>query len=577
MREGRRVETKNKGKIKAKRKMTREEMEKKKKIIKISFLTVVTLIVLFIIMLIASNVIVFDKNKETNLVINNRNVTQDLKNGVLIKDDVIYLSEDDVQNFFDKYIYTEEENGKIITTYDKKIAEIGFEDNVIEINGSEKEIYAHAIKEDEITYLPISEMKDVYNLEIENIEESKVVTMDSLDREQKKAVLNSNVSVKSSKNLIAKTIDKVKKGDSVVVISNDGKFAKVRTENGKIGYVKSKKLDSEFMVREAMEEEKQIDGKINLTWDYFSTVGSAPNRNGTTIEGVNVVSPSFFYLDENGDLQENIGESGKNYIKWAHENGYKVWPMVSNAEAGIEVTSTIMNSYEKRKELIEKIVSLCVEYNLDGINVDFENMKEEDKDLYSRFIIELTPRIKEIGMVISVDVTAPDGAPTWSLCFDRHVIGDVADYIVFMAYDQYGKSSDKAGTTAGYNWVKLSLDKFLQTEEIESEKIILGIPFYTRLWTTTTDGEIVSNSTVTMKNIDNVLPSNAERNWDDELKQYYVEYSDGSNKKEMWIEDIESLKAKVSLVKENNLAGIGSWEKDMESEDVWQMLAEELK
>lgn len=576
MRKERRVET-NKGKIKVKRKMTREEKEKKKKIIKISFLAVITLIVLFIIMLIASNVIVFDKNKETNLVINNRNVTQDLKNGVLIKDDVIYLSEDDVQNFFDKYIYTEEENGKIITTYDKKIAEIGFEDNVIEINGSEKEIYAHAIEENGITYLPISEMNDVYNLEMENIEESKVVTMDSLDREQKKAILNSNVSVKSSKNLIAKTIDKAKKGDSVVVISNDGKFVKVRTENGKIGYVKSKKLDSEFLVREAMEEEKQIEGKINLTWDYFSTVGSAPNRNGTTIEGVNVVSPAFFYLDENGDLQENIGKSGKNYINWAHENGYKVWPMVSNAEAGIEVTSTIMNSYEERKKLIEKIVSLCVENNLDGINVDFENMKEEDKDLYSRFIIELTPRIKEIGMVISVDVTAPDGAPTWSLCFDRHVIGDVADYIVFMAYDQYGKSSDKAGTTAGYNWVKLSLDKFLQTEEIESEKIILGIPFYTRLWTTNSDGEVISNSTVTMKNIDNVLLSDAERNWNDELKQYYVEYSDGNNKKEIWIEDIESLKAKVSLVKENNLAGIGSWEKDMESEEVWQMLAEELK
>lgn len=572
MREGKRVETKTKGK----RKMTREEMEKKKKIIKIVFFTIVAIVALFIVMLIASNVIVFDKNKDTNLVINNRNVTEDLRSGVLIKDDVIYLSEDDVQNFFDKYIYTEEENGKIITTYDKKIAEIGFEENVIEINGSEKEIYAHAIEENGITYLPVSEMKDVYNIEIENIEESKVVTMDSLDREQKKAILNSNVSVKSSKNLIAKTIDKVKKGDSVIVISNDGEFAKVRTENGKIGYVKSKKLDNEFIVREAMEEEKQIEGKINLTWDYFSTVGSAPDRNGTTIEGVNVVSPAFFYLDEDGELQENIGDSGINYINWAHENGYKVWPMVSNAEAGIEVTSNIMNSYEKRKELIEEIVNLCVKYNLDGINVDFENMKEEDKELYSRFIIELTPRIKEFGMVISVDVTAPDGAPTWSLCFDRHVIGDVADYIVFMAYDQYGKSSNKAGTTAGYNWVKLSLDKFLQTEEIESEKIILGIPFYTRLWTTNSEGEVISNSTVTMKNIDTVLPSDVERKWDDELKQYYVEYPDGNNTKEMWIEDIESLKAKVSLVKENNLAGIGSWEKDMESEEVWQMLAEEL-
>ena len=73
-------------------------------------------------------------------------------------------------------------------------------------------------------------------------------------------------------------------------------------------------------------------------------------------------------------------------------------------------------------------------------------------------------------MVTSVDVTAPDGGETWSLCFDRNVIGDVADYIVFMAYDQYGASSNKSGTTAGYNWVELSLKKFLNTEEIESNK-----------------------------------------------------------------------------------------------------------
>ena len=150
--------------------------------------------------------------------------------------------------------------------------------------------------------------------------------------------------------------------------------------------------------------------------------------------------------------------------------------MVQNAGDGMmTVTSNIMNDYNKRHELINQIVEACVKYNLDGVNLDFENMKEEDKDLYSRFIIELTPRLKDMGMVVSVDVTAPDGAPTWSLCFDRHVIGDVADYIIFMAYDQYGASSNQSGTTAGYNWVSLSLNKFLQTEEIDSNKIISEI------------------------------------------------------------------------------------------------------
>ena len=236
-----------------------------------------------------------------------------------------------------------------------------------------------------------------------------------------------------------------------------------------------------------------------------------------------------------------------------------------------------MNSYENRKQLIEKIVEACVEYDLDGINVDFENMKQEDKDVYSRFIIELTPRLNEIGMVVSVDVTAPDGGETWSMCFDRNVIGDVANYIIFMGYDQYGISSDTAGTTAGYNWVQLNLVKFLQTEEIDPDKLILGIPFYTRLWTENSNGEVVRSSTVRMNGIEEVLPDDVERKWDDELKQYYVEYQDGEDIKKMWIEDIESLKAKVSLVNENNLAGIASWQKGMETDDVWGMLKEELE
>jgi len=126
--------------------------------------------------------------------------------------------------------------------------------------------------------------------------------------------------------------------------------------------------------------------------------------------------------------------------------------------------------------------------------------------------------------------------------------GDVADYIVFMAYDQYGVSSTKPGTTAGYDWVNLSLNKFLKTEEIEPNKIILAIPFYTRVWTTDDSGKI-SSKTVDMKNIDKVIPEDVDKQWDDTLKQNYVEYTDKGDKKQIWIEDMDSLKAKVSLIK----------------------------
>lgn len=548
---------------------------KRKKILFI----IIGIIILGIIAYIANDYIVIGKNKTTNLVINNRNVTGNLKKDILIENGEIYISKQDLGNFFDKYIYEDKDTEQIITTYNKKIAEIGFDKNVVTINGSEKTTYAHAIKKDDIIYLPISELKDVYDIEINNIESTKVLVIDSLSKEQRKAILNSNQPVKSSTKFIAKTVDRVKKGECVIVISNENGYAKIRTEDGKIGYVKSKKLANEVVSRQNMEAEKQIQDKVNLVWDYYSQVATAPDRTDTKLDGINVVSPSFFSIDKNGNLVENIGERGQAYLEWARNNNCKIWPMVQNAgdSTMMDTTSKIMNSYEKRKALIESIINVCVKYKLDGINIDFENMRKDDKDLYSRFIIELEPRMKELGLVLSVDVTAPDGSDTWSLCFDRHVIGDVADYIIFMAYDEYGESSTKAGTTAGYDWVELGIKKFLETEEVAPEKLILAVPLYTRLWTEDSSGKVTKKSVVSMKDIDDTIPSNVERKWDDKLKQYYVEYKDGNNVKKMWIEDIKSLKEKVSLIINYKLGGIASWEKGMETDEVWDVFQDALK
>ena len=560
-----------------KQKMTKEQIEKKKKRIIKTFVTILVILVVAIIGYKANDYIIFGKNKTINLVINNKNVTSNLKKDIFIEDEEIYISKQDLGNFFDKYIYEDTKNNQIVTTYDNKIAAISLEENKININGSNKETYAHAIEKEETIYIPIQELEDVYGIEIKYIENSKVLTIDSITKEQKKAIITKNVAVKSSKNFIAKTIDRVKKGSYVVVISEENGYAKVRTENGKIGYVKSNKIANTVVVREEIQTEKQIEGKVNLVWDYYSEYATAPDRTGVTMEGVNVVSPAFFHLNSKGELTENIGQAGQKYIEWAHSNGYKVWPMVQNAGDGMmSVTSKIMNDYNKRQKLIEDIVAVCVKYKLDGINIDFENMKQEDKDMYSRFIIELTPRLKDIGDVVSVDVTAPDGSETWSMCFDRHVIGDVADYIIFMAYDQYGASSNKSGTTAGYDWVELSLNKFLKTEEIESQKIILAIPLYSRLWTEDSSGKVVKQSTVPIKSMESTIPDGVEKQWNDNLKQYYVEYKDGAYTKKIWIEDEKSLKEKISLITKNNLGGVASWEKGMETDNFWTFLNKEI-
>ena len=560
-----------------KQKITLGRTKDNKKKIKKILIIIIAIILIGIIAYNISNNIIVDKNKSINLVINNKNVTSNLKKEIIIENDNIYISKQDLGNFFDKYIYEDTENNNIVTTYNNKIASISLEKNKININGSTKNTYAHAENKEGTIYIPITELEDVYGIEIKYLPDSKVLTIDSTSKEQKKGIITKNVSVKSSTKFISKTIDKVKKGSYVIVVSEDKGYTKIRTENGKVGYVKTNKVANTVVVREEMQETKQIEGKVNMVWDYYSEVASAPDRTGVTMDGVNVVSPAFFHLNTSGELTENVGTQGQAYIDWAHSNGYKVWPMVQNAGNGmLNVTSNIMNDYNKRQKLINQIVNYCVKYKLDGINIDFENMKKEDKDMYSRFIIELTPRLKDMGIVVSVDVTAPDGSETWSLCFDRNVIGDVADYIIFMAYDQYGTSSNKSGTTAGYDWVNLSLNKFLKTEEIESNKIILAIPLYTRLWTEDSSGKVVKQSTVSMKNVDSILPSGVNKQWDDNLKQYYVEYQDGQYTKKMWIEDEKSLKEKINLINSNNLGGVASWEKGMETDNFWTFLKESL-
>lgn len=509
-----------------------------------------------------------------NFIINNNNVTTKLKKDIFIEDNgVVYASKEDIANFFDGQIYYDKENEQVITTSDTKVAVISLKDKIMKVNGSEKKLLGTALRKDGTIYIPISELNGVYNIEVTNINNS-VITIDSLDRELVKADATKKISVKYNKKFIAKTVDKVGAGEKVIIISEKDGWARVRTANGKIGYVKSDKLTNKTTVRKAIEKEPQVTGKINLVWDYYSEYVTAPNRNGTNIKGINAISPTAFTL-KNGDDVSIIDNASKDYIEWAKANNYKVWAMFSNNSMR-ETTSKILNDYSKREKMIEKIVDLAVKYNVDGINVDFENMNMADKDVYSRFIIELAPRLREYGIVTSVDVTAPDGSENWSLCFDRDVLADASDYLVFMAYDQYGISSTKPGTTAGADWVEANIKKFLGQEAVAKEKIILGMPLYTRLWKTDSNGKSTSN-VVNMNQIDNRLPSNVERVWDENTKQYYVEYEANGIKYQMWIEDEKSIEEKIDLINKYELAGGAFWEKDRETENIWEIAEEKLK
>lgn len=513
-----------------------------------------------------------------NLIINNSNVTSDLKQDVFVdENDVIYISKDDIENFFDNYIYYDEKYNQIITGSSTKIANMVVGENTATVNSAEIKLKSPVVERDNEYFIPFSELKGVYNVDIEYINNRVVV--DSLDRKYQIATVAKDISVKSNPTSLSRTVDKVKSGDTVVISNREDDLVKsgwqkIRTSNGVLGYVKENNLGKINTIREDIVETAKIDGKVSLAWEYFSDYGEAPARSGA-MDGVNVVSPTFFRLEQSGqgNVTENVGTAGLNYINWAHNNGIKVWAMISN-ESMIETTSEIMNDYALRNKLINNIVGLVVKYNLDGINIDFENMYMEDKAMFNRFLIELEPRLNEMGKALSVDVTAPDGSETWSMCFDRNTISEVADYIIFMAYDQYGASSTKEGTTAGCDWVEANVTKFLGQEGVDPDKLVLAVPFYTRLWKEA-NGKI-SSDTVDLKNVDKVLPANVEKKWDDNLKQYYVEYTENGAVYKMWIEDTTSISAKLDLINEYQLAGAAYWEKDRESPEIWNIVQEKL-
>lgn len=562
----------------AKRMKEKNEKNSSKLIFNI-FIVIVFLVLVGGVFYLSPNYIREDYDGKTKVLINNNNVTLKMKNDVYIdENNNVFLSLADVRNYFDKYIEYDKENGSIVTTSEINIAKMSTKDNKITINGQEEELNSSAIEKNETIYLPFSEISEkVYDVDLEYIKDTNTIIIDSLDRKQEVANTTKETKLKYKPQTLSGTLEKLDANEQVVYIEETNNWAEVRSKDGTIGYIKKEDLGNVEVAREAKEYIDKVKGKVNLVWDYYSEYAKAPDRTGETMDGVNVVSPSFFSLERgsNGEIYDNTKDDGAEYIEWAHNNNYQVWAMFSNNSLK-DTTSQILNDYEKRETMIENLMDLVEEYNLDGVNVDFENMNESYKDVYSRFLIELAPRLKKIGKTLSVDVTAPDGSETWSLCFDRNTIANVADYIVFMAYDQYGTNSNKAGTTAGYNWVEANVKKFLGQEDVDPEKIILGIPLYMRLWEEEEDGT-AKPEVVNMKDMFDVLPENQVATWDEELKQYYVEYEEDGKTYKMWVENEKSVGEKINLANQYNLAGIAFWEKDRETNDeFWTFVKEQL-
>lgn len=508
----------------------------------------------------------FYTKDEIRIVIDDKEITKEILNPVKIVDEKIMLSKDTIDIYFDKWLYYDEKYDTYITTSDKHIAKIKLGSNVIEIDGVKKNIDVEAQLIDDVVYMPIEELVDVYNIKIDR---NLKIVITTAEPEMDTIVAIDKVDLKALKEKFSRKITTVEAGEEINVFrySKDKEWIWVRTKEGHLGYVNQKDL-AKYNISEYIETTENIE-KINLIWEYAES--NTPDRKTQPkIDCVDVISPTWIYLkDVEGNLRNTID---KQYVSWAHKSDYKVWAVLKNDGMGIEKTSKVVTNMQARENLIDQLLSLCEQYSLDGINIDFEEMKKEDSKEFSQFVREIASTLRRNGYVVSVDVTVPDGSDTWSLCYDRYELSEAVDYIILMAYDQYGVSSKKAGSVASFSWVENNLKKMIERDGINSQKIVLGIPLYSRLWKVK-DGKVVSTSVVTMKYLDKYLKS-TKTSWVEEDRQYYYENVDGNTWNVMWMDEKKSIIEKLKLIEEYKLGGSAYWMWGYETETFWNEIKE---
>ena len=315
--------------------------------------------------------------------------------------------------------------------------------------------------------------------------------------------------------------------------------------------------------------------KINLAWQYLSQ--KTPDMSSVSkIEGLNVISPTWFTLSNaNGDIR-SIADL--NYSNWAHKNGYQVWALLTN-DFDKDLSAQMLSNPVSRQKSVNMLIQYAKNYKLDGINVDFENMYTADRDLFTLFVKELYQKTKEIGIVLSVDVTVIVRNSNWSECYDRKALAQVSDYIALMAYDQHWTGSPISGSVSQLKWTEDNIKKVLL--EVPKEKLLLGMPFYTRVWQEQYDESnklVVTSKAVSMEHAEQlVVENNAAKTWDAVSGQYFATYNKAGITTKIWLENESSIKLRVELANKYNLAGVASWKMGMEKPSIWNVIATALK
>jgi spore germination protein YaaH len=523
--------------------------------------------------------------EDTMPIIENDIIT--LLNSPRFVEGVVYLPIDFVKTDFNDEFYWDPVEKVLTYTTIKDVIRMKTDDLTYFVN-EEPMTLSIPIRElvENVPYMPLELVKKFSHHDFYYDLELNTLTIDDLSLDSTYGILNDKDFeygvIRTWKDRVSPIVKKIAPGESVKIYGDDGIWAEVRTKEGLIGYIKVDELGQEIVVegvpivREIYDygTRPTFEGDLNLAWHQVSntTANKYLEDKLEGVHGLNVISPTWFHIkDAEGNLT-NLADV--NYVNIAHAKGIQVWALFSN-QFDSALTHEVLSSTRKRENLIKELLILSAIYDIDGINVDFEEVAKEDGPYFVQFMKELTPYLKNQGLVVSVDMYVPK---PWTAHYGREEVGAIVDYVMIMAYDEHWSTSPNSGSVASIGFVEQGIIDTLK--EVPKEKTVLGLPYYTRLWVETPeDGQIDVKSKAygMVEGYDYMMAENVEWLWLEDIKQYYSSYEKDGNTYKMWLEDERSIEEKMKLYEAYDLAGVAGWKVGMENDKTWDVLKAYLK
>lgn len=406
---------------------------------------------------------------------------------------------------------------------------------------------------------------------------NRVVIRNEGDGVEQATVQSDTAQVRQKGGIKSLILADVQKGDTLLYLENLDNWCKVMTADGYTGYIQTEDI-SEPEAIEARTAKKDSyeritrDHKINLVWHQSTSTESNDAMAEMTAEmtGVNVISPTWFSVtDETGTISSL---ASADYVKLAHEAGREVWGLIDNFNEAFDETTDLAYA-SVRSRIIEQLLAEAASCGMDGINVDFENLKEAGIPHYLQFLRELTSAAHAQNLVVSVDTPVPQA---YTMYYQRGEQARFVDYMIVMAYDEHFAGSEEAGSVSSLPFVQQAVEEM--TRVMPADQVICGIPFYTRVWTEKFGQSAITSEVLGMDGAKNYAKENQmTETWDASLGQNVATVETSDARYTIWMEDEQSMEEKLKVIQSADLAGVAEWKLGFECADVWSLISEYIE